>query len=85
MSLPINKLEICEPIRLLVNELKDKGLKVIEFQQSDYHFNELYIQMKNENNIDIRQNFFKINISEIDRVSDNKFVCKCHWSVVELM
>lgn len=81
MSLPINKLEICEPIRLLVNELKDKGLKVIEFQQSDYHFNELYIQMKNENNIDVSG----INISGIDRVSDNKFVCKCHWSVVDLM
>ncbi len=69
----------CEPVNRLIHDLKKHKFKLIEQRLEDYHFHQLYFKLKG-------------NISSIEKISlegfskkDHKFICDCHWSIVEVI
>lgn len=75
-------IEACQPVNELLNMLISLGFECKESKVSDYHFNELYFLLKPKGD-DIEVNTENIKIENIEILSDKKFCCKCHWSIVE--
>lgn len=68
----------CEPITRLVNQLSEKGFVIVEQRLEDYHFHQLYIKIQGNLNL--------VDAYSVDGFSrvENKFICECHWSTVEI-
>ena len=74
----IDDCEVCQPMDNFLKYLEDEGFKIIEGRLSDYHFKEFYFKVSGiEKDI---PNFKKIN-----KISNTKFLCSCHWSTVEIV
>lgn len=79
-------IEACEPVNELLNKLISAGFDINKSIASDYHFKEVYFSLKPKNKdagintVDVKD----INIENIEKLSDKKFCCKCHWSIVEI-
>jgi hypothetical protein len=69
----------CEPVTRLVNELLEKGFVIIEHRMEDYHFHQLYIKL--QGNLSLVDSYSVDGFSRVD----NKFICSCHWSVIEII
>lgn len=79
-------IEACEPVNELLNKLISLGFDISKSIASDYHFKEVYFSLKLKNK-DARINMADlndINIENIEKLSDKKFCCKCHWSIIEI-
>lgn len=76
-------IEACEPVNELLNKLTALGFGISKSKDSDYHFKEVYFSLKpiDKNNYPAQ---IDINIPNIEKLSDKKFCCKCHWSIVEI-
>ena len=75
----INDCPACEPVSRLVGTLLENGFEIVEQYLDDYHFHQLYFKVKGDINL--------LEIMSLDGFSreENKFICYCHWSTVEIM
>jgi hypothetical protein len=76
-------IEACEPVNELLNKLISLGFSIDKSKASDYHFNEVYFSLKPNKDID-SEKIKDFSINNIERISNKKFCCKCHWSIVEI-
>ncbi len=76
----IDGIEVCKPIELLVNSLKNKNFVITEAKVNDYHFHEVSIIMKGKFVVGVDN----IHIDNIKRISANLFICECNWSTLRL-
>ena len=81
----MNRIEIgncpaCDPIMSLLDHLLNIGLTIYFQECRDPHFNELHFKL--EGVVELESN--KISIHNIDGINEKKFICKCHWSIVEI-
>jgi len=77
----INHCTTCEPImELLAFLIENKEFVLLEKYCRDPHFNEMYfkLQGKKDGLSYIRS------IKNIKQHSSTKFICECHWSVVDI-
>jgi len=77
-----DKINTCEPIASLVNDLVNHDCKIIEQKLNDYHFHEMYIKLQGSKK---SLENMKINIENIEKIDENKYACSCHWSTVEIV
>jgi hypothetical protein len=68
----------CDPVNKLVNNLFEQGFVIVEKQVEDYHFHQLYIKL--QGNINLLNSFSAEGFSKMD----NKYICDCHWTTVEI-
>jgi hypothetical protein len=68
----------CEPISNMIEVLVAKGFTIKEQKLSDYHFKELYFLLVGD--ITLIQNNLVEGINQVE----NKLICSCHWSTIEL-
>ena len=75
----INNCPACEPVNRLISILLENGFEIIEQYLDDYHFHQLYFKVKGNINL--------LEIISINGFSkeENKFVCDCHWSTIEIV
>ena len=71
--------EICSPIEKILTELEQRNFNVIEQILADYHFSEFYFRLVGRN-IEFPDNIIVEGVSK----EDNKYICDCHWSTVEI-
>lgn len=78
-KISINNCPACEPVSNLVNELLENKFEIITERIEDYHFHQLYIKLKGD--------LKKMNTisDEGFKVIDNKYICDCHWSTIEIV
>lgn len=76
----IDNIEVCRPITELVNLLSDIGCDIAEKKVNDYHFHEVFIEIKGGGGF----NYDSINVKGVIKGKDNTFYCECHWSCVKL-
>jgi hypothetical protein len=73
----IKNCPVCSPINDFLQNLLLLDFKVIEERIEDHHFHQVYIKVKgNKSQID----YDHTNLKKVD----NKYICNCHWSVVEV-
>ena len=77
----IDQVEVCEPIKALVEYLTENGCETVEQKVSDYHFHEVYIKMQSDNLKQLDGTFIK----NIEKVDNTSYSCSCHWSIVEII
>ena len=69
----------CEPVNAFVNALTERKFEMLIQRIEDYHFHQLYFKFKGD---------FKL-LSDISKDGfsnvDNKFICNCHWSTIEIV
>jgi ribulose bisphosphate carboxylase small subunit len=75
----VNDCPACEPVNRLVGTLLENGFKIIEQYLDDFHFHQLYFKV--EGNINLLE---VISMEGFSR-EENKFICDCHWSTVEII
>lgn len=68
---------ICDVMKNLFNQLKERNIPITECRMSDYHFHEYYIRV-NANPEIIKTLHF-----EGAKIVDNSIVCDCHWSIMK--
>ena len=68
---------ICDVMKNLINQLKERNIPITECRMSDYHFHEYYIRV-NANPETIKTLHF-----EGAKIVKNSIVCDCHWSIME--
>lgn len=74
----VNKCPACETINRLFTELINVGFTKKEERVEDYHFHQLYFKMVGD-----LKAIETIDIIGFTRI-ENKFICDCHWSTIEL-
>jgi hypothetical protein len=70
---------VCDPINSLLDRLMLKDFKIVEAKLEDYHFHQLYFAV--QGNLTILD---KIESKDFTQ-KENKFICLCHWSTIELI
>lgn len=75
----INNCPACEPVNRLVNSLMENEFELIIERVEDYHFHQLYFKLKGN-----LESLNKISVEGF-KVIDNKYICECHWSTIELI
>jgi hypothetical protein len=68
----------CEPVSRLINELLEKGFVIVEQRMEDYHFHQLYLKLRGNTNL--VDSYLVDGFSRIEQ----KFICNCHWSTIEI-
>ncbi len=68
---------ICDVMKNLINQLKERNIPITECRMSDYHFHEYYIRV-NANPEIIKTLHF-----EGAKIVKNSIVCDCHWSIMK--
>ncbi len=68
---------ICDVMKNLINQLKERNIPITECRMSDYHFHEYYIRV-NANPEIIKTLHF-----EGAKIVNNSIVCDCHWSIMK--
>ncbi|MBL7810978.1 MAG: hypothetical protein JNL57_02045 [Bacteroidetes bacterium] len=66
----------CEPVKRVIEDLKNLGFNLEEHRVSD--FQELYFRIHGNSHL-----IKHIDLTGFQRV-DNKLICDCHWSTVEI-
>lgn len=80
MIMKIDDIEVCKPITELVLFFTKHGLILLDSKISDYHFHEVFIQMKSNSFI----NYDYIKIKNISQAKPGLFYCSCHWSCIKI-
>ena len=75
----INNCSACDPINRLVNALLENEFELISERIEDYHFHQLYFKLRGNSD-----KLSKISLEGF-KVVDNKYICECHWSTIELV
>ena len=75
------KNDLCEPMRLLINFLKENNFEIISLKLSDYHFHEYHIICSGKYFAGIGNLY----ITGINKIDSKSFSCKCHLSLLELL
>lgn len=75
----VDNCKACEPVNQLIQILSQNGFKIIEQKLEDYHFHQIYIKLVGNLNI-----LDSLKTNGFTRI-ENKFICDCHWSTVELV
>ena len=68
---------ICDVMKNLINQLKERNIPITECRMSDYHFHEYYIRVKANSEIIKTLHF------EGAKIVENSIVCDCPWSIME--
>lgn len=79
-KMKIDGIEVCKPIELLVDFLKNNNFIVVKAVVKDYHYHEVSMIMKGKYTEDLNN----IHIDNIKRVNADLFICDCNWSTVKL-
>jgi hypothetical protein len=79
MNRLIDEINVCDAVERLLNILERLGFLVEEQYVSDYHFFELYFKVSG--NTDLIKDMSFEGFSRIE----NKLICNCHWSTVEII
>ena len=75
----IENIPLCQAISEFLEMLENKGCIIVDKKISDYHFHELS---------------FKVSCKKMESISNNhaliinkngSFLCKCHWSLIEIV
>ena len=80
MIMKIDDIEVCKPITELVLFFTQHGFTILDSKVSDYHFHEVFIQMKSNSFI----NYDAIKIENISQPKPGLFCCNCHWSCIKI-
>lgn len=75
----INNCPACTPVNIIIEDLLKKGFKISEQRIEDYHFHQLYFKLSGP--VISTKEF---NPKAFKKV-ENKFICECHWSTIELI
>jgi len=75
----VNNCPACEPINGFVNKLLENEFELITERIEDYHFHQLYFKLKGD-----LKKLEKISLDGF-KIVENKYICECHWSTVELV
>jgi len=76
----VDNCPVCKPISELIVYLQENGFEIIEQKIEDFHFHQLYFKLFGRKDIlDISQ------IKNIKQYSPTRFICKCHWSIVDII
>lgn len=69
----------CEPVNRLIDILLGNGFEMIEQRLDDYHFHQLYFKLRGSGIL------LEVLPSEGFSIEGGKYICNCHWSMVELV
>lgn len=78
-ELIIDNCEACKPVSMAIIRLEEIGFIITNQKLRDFHFKELYFLMTSKRLTEAHN----LSLEGITQ-TDNKFICNCHWSIIEL-